>query len=164
MAYVTHDQEEALAVSDHIIVMSNARIAQTGSPRELYEEPANLFVADFIGDANIITGDLAGIAGPVAQVRIGGLNLQLPHRGASQGPVKLAARPDAILLDEIVQPGALAGTVRKTSYLGTQVEYDVESPIGNLFVVQYGREAIVPGTPVSISFATERGVAIIPDA
>ncbi len=164
VAYVTHDQEEALAVSDHIIVMSNARIAQTGSPRELYEEPANLFVADFIGDANIITGDLAGIAGPVAQVRIGGLNLQLPHRGASQGPVKLAARPDAILLDEIVQPGALAGTVRKTSYLGTQVEYDVESPIGNLFVVQYGREAIVPGTPVSISFATERGVAIIPDA
>jgi iron(III) transport system ATP-binding protein len=164
VAYVTHDQEEALAVSDHIIVMSNARIAQTGSPRELYEEPANLFVADFIGDANIITGDLASITGPTAQVRIGGLNLQLPHRGASQGPVKLAARPDAILLDETVQAGALAGTVRKTSYLGTQVEYDVESPIGNLFVVQYGREAIVPGTPVSISLASERGVAIIPDA
>ncbi|MBB3019210.1 iron(III) transport system ATP-binding protein [Microvirga lupini] len=165
VAYVTHDQEEALAVSDHIIVMSNARIAQTGSPRELYEEPANLFVADFIGDANIITGDLASIAGPTAQVRIGGLSLQLPHRGASQGPVKLAARPDAILLDETVQTGSLAGTVRKASYLGTQVEYDVESPIGDLFVVQYGRkEVIVPGTPVSISFATQRGVAIIPDA
>jgi iron(III) transport system ATP-binding protein len=165
VAYVTHDQEEALAVSDHIIVMSNARIAQTGTPHELYEEPANLFVADFIGDANIITGDIATIAGPTAQVKIGGLNLQLPHRGASQGPVKLAARPDAIFLDEAVQSGALAGTVRKTSYLGTQVEYDVESPIGNLFVVQYGRkEAIAPGTPVSISFATQRGVAIIPDA
>src|SRR6476661_110507 len=58
VAYVTHDQEEALAVSDHIIVMSNARIAQTGSPRALYEEPADLFVADFIGDANILTGVL----------------------------------------------------------------------------------------------------------
>jgi iron(III) transport system ATP-binding protein len=165
VAYVTHDQEEALAVSDHIIVMSNARIAQTGTPHELYEEPANLFVADFIGDANIITGDLASITGPTAQVRIGGLNLELPHRGAGQGPVKLAARPDAIFLDEAVQAGALAGTVRKTSYLGTQVEYDVESPIGNLFVVQYGRkEAIAPGTPVAISFSTQRGVAIIPDA
>jgi iron(III) transport system ATP-binding protein len=165
VAYVTHDQEEALAVSDHIIVMSNARIAQTGTPHELYEEPANLFVADFIGDANIITGDLASIIGPTAQVKIGGLDLQLPHRGARQGPVKLAARPDAIFLDEAMQSGALAGTVRKTSYLGTQVEYDVESPIGNLFVVQYGRkEAIAPGTPVSISFATQRGVAIIPDA
>jgi iron(III) transport system ATP-binding protein len=163
---VTHDQEEALAVSDHIIVMSNARIAQTGAPRELYEEPANLFVADFIGDANIINGDLVSIAGPTAQVNIGNLSLQLPHRNASQGPVKLAVRPDAILLDESASvAGALTGTVRKASYLGTQVEYEVESAIGNLFVVQYGRkEPITPGTPVSISFTTQRGVAIVPDA
>jgi iron(III) transport system ATP-binding protein len=166
VAYVTHDQEEALAVSDHIIVMSNARIAQTGAPRELYEEPANLFVADFIGDANIINGDLVSIAGPTAQVNIGNLSLQLPHRNASQGPVKLAVRPDAILLDESASvAGALTGTVRKASYLGTQVEYEVESAIGNLFVVQYGRkEPITPGTPVSISFTTQRGVAIVPDA
>jgi iron(III) transport system ATP-binding protein len=80
--------------------------------------------------------------------------------------VKLAVRPDAILLDETASPsGALAGTVRKASYLGTQVEYEVESPIGNLFVVQYGRkEPMAPGTPVSISFVTGRGVAVIPDA
>ncbi|MET0744048.1 MAG: ABC transporter ATP-binding protein, partial [Microvirga sp.] len=58
VAYVTHDQEEALAVSDRIIVMSNAHVAQTGTPRELYEEPADLFVADFIGDANILSGEL----------------------------------------------------------------------------------------------------------
>ena len=58
VAYVTHDQEEALAVSDRIIVMSNARIAQSGTPRELYEQPADLFVADFIGDANILEGVL----------------------------------------------------------------------------------------------------------
>ena len=165
VAYVTHDQEEALAVSDHIIVMSNARIAQTGSPRELYEEPANLFVADFIGDANIIAGDLVSVAGAMGQVRIGSLGLELPHRGVGQGAVKLAVRPDAILLDETVRAGTLAGSVRKASYLGTQVEYDVESPIGSLFVVQHGRkEPIAPGTPVSISFAPQRGVAIIPDA
>ena len=165
VAYVTHDQEEALAVSDHIIVMSNARIAQTGTPRELYEEPANLFVADFIGDANIISGDLVSVAGPTAQVNIGNVSLQLPHRNAGQGPVKLAVRPDAILLDEGIAAGALTGTVRKASYLGTQVEYEVESDIGNLFAVQYGRkEPIAPGTPVSISFATQRGVAIIPSA
>jgi iron(III) transport system ATP-binding protein len=166
VAYVTHDQEEALAVSDHIIVMSNARIAQTGAPRELYEEPANLFVADFIGDANIINGELVSIAGPMAQVNIGNLSLQLPHRNASQGTVKLAVRPDAILLDESAPvAGALTGTVRKASYLGTQVEYEVETAIGNLFVVQYGRkEPIAPGAPVSISFTTQRGVAIIPHA
>jgi iron(III) transport system ATP-binding protein len=165
VAYVTHDQEEALAVSDHIIVMSNARIAQTGTPRELYEEPANLFVADFIGDANIVTGDLVSLAGPNAQVRLGAVTLDLPHRGLGPGAVRLAVRPDAIQIDENVQPGALAGTVSKASYLGTQIEYEVESPIGNLFVVQYGRkQPIAPGTPVAISFATQRGVAIIPEA
>lgn len=165
VAYVTHDQEEALAVSDHIIVMSNARIAQTGTPRELYEEPANLFVADFIGDANILSGDIVDVTGPTAQVNIGNVSLRLPHRNAGPGPVKLAVRPDAILLGESAStPGALTGTVRKASYLGTQVEYEVESPIGSLFVVQYGqREPAAPGTPVAITFATQRGVSIIPN-
>jgi iron(III) transport system ATP-binding protein len=80
--------------------------------------------------------------------------------------VKLAVRPDAVLIDESgPQPGEIAGQVRKASYLGTQIEYEVESPIGELFVVQYGRkEPIAAGTPVSISFALQRGVAIIPGA
>jgi iron(III) transport system ATP-binding protein len=166
VAYVTHDQEEALAVSDRIIVMSNARIAQTGTPRELYEEPADLFVADFIGDANILTGAVVELVGPQAHVQIDRLRIELPHRGVMKGPVKLAVRPDAIFLDEtMAQPNAVSGTVRKASYLGTQIEYEVESPIGELFVVQYGRkEPIAPGTQVAISFALQRGVAIIPGA
>jgi iron(III) transport system ATP-binding protein len=61
--YVTHDQEEALAVSDHIIVMEAGRIAQQGTPHELYEQPASRFLADFIGDANLIDGELAIEAG-----------------------------------------------------------------------------------------------------
>jgi iron(III) transport system ATP-binding protein len=166
VAYVTHDQEEALAVSDRIIVMSNARIAQTGTPRQLYEEPADLFVADFIGDANILTGTVVEVSGPQARVQVDRLFIDLPHRGADRGPVKIAVRPDAILIDEnAAQPGAVAGRIRKASYLGTLIEYEVESPIGELFVVQYGRkEPISPGTPVSISFALQRGVAIVPGA
>ncbi len=58
--YVTHDQEEALAVSDHIIVMDSGRIAQQGTPHELYETPASRFLADFIGDANLVDGELSG--------------------------------------------------------------------------------------------------------
>jgi iron(III) transport system ATP-binding protein len=163
VAYVTHDQEEALAVSDRIIVMSNARIAQTGTPRELYEEPADLFVADFIGDANILGGELIETTGPLGRVRVGDLTVDLPHRGAGRGAVKLAVRPDAILLDEGADGSGLAGTVRKVSYLGTQVEYDVETALGELFVVRYGSpDVIPPGTPVTITFALRRGVAIIP--
>ncbi|MBZ6078637.1 ABC transporter ATP-binding protein [Microvirga puerhi] len=164
VAYVTHDQEEALAVSDRIIVMSNARIAQTGTPRELYEEPADLFVADFIGDANILDGVVLDQEGSKARVRIGGITLNLPHRGASAGPVKLAVRPDAIVLNEDPSKStAVSGVVKKASYLGTQIEYEVDSPVGNLFVVQYSRkEPIAPGTPVSIDIMEHRGVALIP--
>ena len=145
VAYVTHDQEEALAVSDHIIVMSNARIAQTGSPRELYEEPADLFVADFIGDANILTGTLGEQEGPHARVQIGGLSVRLPHRGVKPGQVKLAVRPDAIVLNDAMAASAsIRGVVTKASYLGTQMEYEVETPVGNLFVVQYGSREPIP--------------------
>src|SRR6185437_6145517 len=56
--YVTHDQEEALAVSDQVIVMDRGRIAQQGSPADLYEAPASRFLADFIGDANLVSGEL----------------------------------------------------------------------------------------------------------
>jgi iron(III) transport system ATP-binding protein len=164
VGYVTHDQEEALAVSDRIIVMSNARIAQTGTPRELYEEPADLFVADFIGDANILTGNIVDVSGSQASVQVGALSLQLPHRNASPGPIKLAVRPDAVLIDQAGSGPGINGTVKKASYLGTQVEYDVETPIGELFVVQYASQApIAPGTPVSISLTSQRGVAIIPN-
>jgi iron(III) transport system ATP-binding protein len=166
VAYVTHDQEEALAVSDHIIVMSNARIAQTGSPRALYEEPADLFVADFIGDANILTGVLGEPEGDHARVQIGGLSVRLPHRGVKAGSVKLAVRPDAIVLNETASSGAsIRGMITKASYLGTQMEYEVETPIGNLFVVQYGsRDPLPPGSDVAVSLTPERGVAIIPNA
>jgi iron(III) transport system ATP-binding protein len=165
VAYVTHDQEEALAVSDRIIVMSNARVAQEGSPRELYEEPANLFVADFIGDANILSGTIADERGDTAAIRIGPLVKTLPRRGAGPGAVKLAVRPDAFALHE-TPPGtpAMAGRVNKASYLGTHVEYEVESPVGGLFVVDHRSRAPIPvGTEVSITLA-DQGVCVVPNA
>jgi iron(III) transport system ATP-binding protein len=162
VAYVTHDQEEALAVSDHIIVMSNARIAQSGTPRELYEAPADLFVADFIGDANIVDGQIAEERGENALVRLDCLTAELPRRGADTGPVKLAVRPDALILNEEQAAERMAGTIVKASYLGGHVEYDVDTPIGRLFVVEHGRpEPLSPGKQVAITLA-KRGVAIIP--
>ena len=98
VAYVTHDQEEALAVSDRIIVMSNAKIAQIGTPRELYEEPSSLFVADFIGDANLIDAEVIEERGERALVRLGPLEVELARRGARKGPVKVAVRPDAVTI------------------------------------------------------------------
>src|SRR3989440_3637884 len=124
VAYVTHDQEEALAVSDRIIVMADGRIAQAGTPVELYEQPASRFVADFIGDANLIGAELVEERGDRALVRLGPLDLDLPRRGARKGPVTLAVRSESMAL-HATQPDvrALPGRVTKASYLGKHREY-----------------------------------------
>ncbi|MCA0418290.1 MAG: ABC transporter ATP-binding protein [Proteobacteria bacterium] len=164
VAYVTHDQEEALAVSDRIIVMSNARIAQEGAPRDLYEQPSNAFVADFIGDANLVDVTVKAVADGRADVAIGSATVSLPARGLGVGPAKVAIRPEALLLGEPGQGGSLPGTIRKCAYLGNHLDVMVETEVGELFVVQYGgREMLVPGSPVSVSFAN-KGVTLIPPA
>ena len=162
VAYVTHDQEEALAVSDRIIVMSNARIAQEGAPRDLYEQPANAFVADFIGDANLVDVTVKSVAEGRADVGIGSATVSLPARGLGAGPAKVAIRPEALLLGEAGQAGTLPGTIRKCAYLGNHLDIMVETEVGELFVVQYGaRDLLEPGAPVAVSFA-KSGVTLIP--
>ncbi len=164
VAYVTHDQEEALAVSDRIIVMSNARIAQQGAPRELYEQPANAFVADFIGDANLVDVTVRSVADGRAEVGIGPAALSLPARGLGPGPARVAIRPESLLLGPAGEAGALPGTIRKCAYLGNHLDILVETEVGELFVVQYGaRDLLEPGSPVAVSFATS-GVTLIPPA
>ena len=168
VVYVTHDQQEALAVSDRIIVMSEARIAQAGTPRELYEAPRDRFVADFIGDANIVEAEMAPHQGEQAAVRIGGLQVRLPHRGVAPGVVRVAIRPESIRLSlEQPQGPAFAGSVRKAAYLGTHMEYTVEGapgegPGGRLFVIDRAVERpLTAGTSVYVSLV-EHGIALVP--
>jgi iron(III) transport system ATP-binding protein len=162
VAYVTHDQEEALAVSDKIIVMSNARIAQIGTPRGLYDEPANLFVADFIGDATIVDGLVTDLNGDRATVEAGGAKASLPSRGAGAGPIKVAVRPHGFRLHRDDPGAAIKGRVHKASYLGKHIEYTIESPLGELFLIDSVREDAAPaGSDVWVTFA-DRGVALVP--
>jgi iron(III) transport system ATP-binding protein len=126
VVYVTHDQEEALAVSDRIVVMHTARIAQDGTPRELYNEPASRFVADFMGDANILDVDVVTLTNGKATVRLGDFRLVLPDQGVPAGPAALAVRPHALRLSSTRGDGEqLAGRVLKGSYLGDHMEYRV---------------------------------------
>ena len=161
--YVTHDQAEALAVSDRIIVMQNAQIAQEGTPHDLYDAPANRFVADFIGDANLVKAEITAIEDGLAAVRVADAELHLPHRGLGAGPVELAIRPEAVELSPDASEGAIAGTVMKATYLGNHIEYIVACELGDLFVVDGRVDApIAPDTAVSITLA-ERGVTLVPD-
>ena len=160
--YVTHDQAEALAISDRVIVMSNAAIAQEGTPRELYEEPADRFVADFIGDANILGVEILGGDGHAAEVRLGRAQLRLPGRGLPRGPALLAVRPASIRLVDDAAAGVLPGQVLKASYLGSHIEYELGTEVGELFAIDADATAMLaPGRAVGIRFG-ERGITLIP--
>ena len=163
--YVTHDQEEALAVSDRIIVMRNATIAQEGAPRDLYETPVDTFVADFIGDANIVSGEINGQTDHGLSVRISDFELTLAGRSGEPGPVRVAIRPEAIhprpVTPDKPNNEGLTGTVAKASYLGSHLEYTIDTDVGPLFVVEPRIDALVEvGSTVLLELAP-RGVIIL---
>jgi iron(III) transport system ATP-binding protein len=133
VVYVTHDQAEAMAVSDRIIVMNKGGIAQEGAPRELYEHPTDVFVAGFMGEANRVRGTLRHVDGSIGEIVLGPLTLMLPHRGLAPGAVDVAIRPEAISIGD--NGADLEGTVRKVAYLGGLMEYTIDTALGPLFVI-----------------------------
>jgi iron(III) transport system ATP-binding protein len=132
--YVTHDQEEALAVSDRIIVMNDAVIAQIGTPRELYDAPSDAFVADFIGEANLIDCEIVEVTDGLAQVRIGPVVREFDARSLGPGPAQIAVRPSRINLAGPGVDGAIPGVLAKATYVGSRMEYLVSTDLGELFV------------------------------
>jgi iron(III) transport system ATP-binding protein len=128
VAYVTHDQSEALAVSDQIIVMDHGIIAQSGAPQELYEHPRSEFVAGFMGEAMLFPGRMdAG-----RNVCVGPLRFK-PDSDVPEGNVKVAVRPEAWLIGP---PGSgMEGRLKKAAYLGSTYEYTFDTELGPIFVV-----------------------------
>ena len=159
VVYVTHDQEEALAVSDEIVVMRNAGIAQVGAPRDLYDAPADRFVADFIGEANIIPCEIADVQGDTAHIRIGDLRHSLPARGLNVGPALLAVRPTRFRL------GASNGIemeIAKATYVGSRMEYTLNAAFGEIFVVSEDVDTpLSPGDTVIVGL-NEIGPVLLP--
>ncbi|MFN3440113.1 MAG: ABC transporter ATP-binding protein [Acidovorax sp.] len=129
VAYVTHDQAEAMAVSDQIIVMNQGLIAQKGTPRELYETPRSEFVAGFMGEAMLFPA----VAQPDGTVQLGPLVLR-PRTVVRSGPVKVAVRPEAWRIERRGD-GLLPARLDKSAYLGAVHEYTFDTPLGSIFVV-----------------------------
>jgi iron(III) transport system ATP-binding protein len=160
--YVTHDQEEALAVSDRIIVMNRSVIAQAGTPADLYLRPISRFVADFMGISNLLAATVTAVGGDRVRVRFGEAELDLPVPVAFAEEMTLAARPQAIRLSETAGPSSLPVTVRKATYLGSHLEYLLDSSVGELFVVDPVHDhPVAPGTSAFASFGAT-GVALVP--
>jgi iron(III) transport system ATP-binding protein len=155
VAYVTHDQSEALAVSDQIIVMDAGQIAQAGTPRDLYERPDSSFVAGFMGEAVL----LDGVALADGTVQLGPIRFR-PRHAAAAGPVRAAVRPEAWSL---VAPGpeALSGELERVAYLGSSLELSVRTALGPLLVVSADVDAALqPGDTLGLQL-TGRGVSVV---
>ena len=138
--YVTHDQEEAMAISDRIAVMRDGRIAQVGTARELYAAPRDAFVAQFIGRVNLVAARRIG----AAEVELWGCRVKLVDVGAfdTGGAVSLVLRPESVVLlaTEARAPGGhpvVPGVVRACTFLGEKAEYAVEAGSGLLQAVVY---------------------------
>ncbi len=161
VVYVTHDQSEAMAVSDTIVVMKAAEIAQAGTPRELYEEPANVFVATFMGEANHVRGTIEVVRDGAAQVRLDTALVPMPARGLGEGPVDVVIRPEAIRLQPAEAANGLAATVVTATYMGAHAEYNLETPVGKLFAIAPEADALrKPGDRVSLGFGS-RGIMVV---
>ena len=162
VAYVTHDQSEALAVSDQIIVMDHGVIAQRGTPEQLYSRPESEFVAGFMGEATVFPAT----AGTDGRVALGPLML-MPAHAVAAGPVKVAVRPEAWRIgavDAANGTDGLPATLRKAAYLGSFYEYGFDTPIGPVFVVSSDlARPLAAGAETRLSLG-RHGVSVVPGA
>ncbi|MGP9804874.1 ABC transporter ATP-binding protein [Paracoccus sp. NSM] len=132
--YVTHDQEEAMAVSDRIIVMKNAEIAQEGTPQDLYDRPANAFIADFIGDANLVPIEILSTEG-ATQIALAGRRLSLPLSGEQKGAAQMVLRPHQIRLRRDPAPARFEAEILYAAWPGNSIQYTLATPLGQLFAI-----------------------------
>ena len=141
--YVTHDQEEAMTMSDRIAVMRAGKIEQLGDPEELYERPRTAFVAGFLGVSNLLEGEVSGTDGSLVNVKLkDGTMLRAPADGvAPSGPVRVGVRPEKLRVDARPEAGAsdglnaLSGTVLDASYIGVSTQYVVKTAEGHRLTV-----------------------------
>jgi spermidine/putrescine transport system ATP-binding protein len=175
---VTHDQEEALSMSDTISIMREGRIVQTGSPRELYDAPVNRYVADFIGQSNFFTGRLLEAGAQSARIQTdSGLELSAPYPATSPGlngaeKAVIAVRPEVIgIWPEAASAGggsdvAVPGRILNRIYLGDQTEFSVASEaLGEVLVrapktSEAVASGLAPGDSVVIGWRQQAGLAL----
>jgi spermidine/putrescine ABC transporter ATP-binding subunit len=171
VVYVTHDQEEALTLSDHIGVMHRGRLEQLGTPKDLYERPRSRFVADFVGESNFLPGRVVSDSGAEVtfETQRGAKLRARAGPGAAVGPGVLFVRPEKITLtrEHGDQVDAISGTVRDVVYVGESYRYHVELDTGDGLVVKQmnadTRAGHVAGGRVTLTFHPTDAV-VFPDA
>ena len=160
--HVTHDQAEAMSISDRIAVMKKGKIVQIGTPQELYMRPNTLFVAHFIGESNFLEGYIAVGNGTVELELRGGLKVKAINSGIKQGDrIVLAIRPEVCVMKkghETVENGFL-GKIEKVTFEGTFIRYEIRLENGDRFIINkpsLTEEWVSVGEEVTIAYPIEK--------
>ncbi len=144
--YVTHDQREAMALSDRLVVMDQGRVDQVGTPTEIYSCPATVFAAQFVGDANVLPVEVLESGAGHAELRVGAHTRRVEASGVEPGPAWLVLRPEAVRVNGAVtangSPDSLPGVVRDAAYRGTGFSYRIELSALDMFVKAETRGAV----------------------
>ncbi len=144
--YVTHDQEEALTMSDTVVVMNNGKILQIGTPKDVYDEPINAFVADFIGESNILRGTMI----KDNLVQFAGYNFPCVDKGFGLNqPVDVVIRPEDISVDQNIEAGQISGIVESALFKG--VHYEMMIDVGELKFKIHSTVMQEPGSRVGLT-------------
>jgi spermidine/putrescine transport system ATP-binding protein len=158
--YVTHDQEEALAMSDRIAVMNGGRVEQTGSPREIYEHPRTAFVADFIGSLNALDLTIDELVGGYAVARFGENERVVVPVGADARvgeQVRVAVRPERVQIGPALDGGSrLEGTIAEIVFLGMYTQLHVDTRAGRIVCHRLADEPLEAGSRVTLSWEPEQ--------
>jgi len=168
--FVTHDQEEALTMSDRIAVMSNGRILQVGSPRDIYDRPAERFVANFIGDTNFLEGDVKSLSHGKARVALlagAEVDAGISAGAKPEGRVTIVVRPEHAALQARPDANALKGTLENIVYFGTDTHFHVKLAAGPHFIIrQQNRRGVTDdfrtGMPVGVEIG-ENAAQVLKD-
>jgi len=161
--FVTHDQEEALTLSDRVAVMRGGRLEQVGAPREIYEKPRTEFVAGFLGASNFFDGRIVGRSNGLVEIDVKGRRVQARDEGRASGDVRVAVRPERTWIG---RPGEFVheARVREIIYRGVSTHYYLESAAGPVLVFRQndapGQGAWQAGDAVSCGWAPESGVIV----
>jgi len=158
--HVTHDQEEAMTMADHIVVMNRGRIEQFGGPAELYERPRTGFVAGFLGVSNLLSGT---VAGPDAVRLEGGQVLRVDPGtlDGHTGRVRVGVRPEKLTIGS-AETNRVAGEIAERAYIGVATQYLVDTEVGELTVYVQGAATHAAGDRLELSFAPESTFVVSP--
>jgi spermidine/putrescine transport system ATP-binding protein len=138
--FVTHDQEEALTMSDRIAVMSKGKILQVGGPRDIYDRPAERFVANFIGETNFLEGELVSVARGQAKIKLNEgpvISAGVADGVKPSGRVTIVVRPEHAILVLSGKTATLKGVLQNVVYFGTDTHYHVKLSKGGEFIVRH---------------------------